>query len=133
MDFLEPSHVSLKPVCGFSTTFFFLVYPAFSFCRENAFHHRSFCDLHWSQATGMDTGFVFSLGLPMVPWSEIGCTGEAPRGRDQRSRLTKWLQCLGPHGGCGFPSAVFLHLLSEALPLVLGVTCLWGFLLTATS
>lgn len=24
-----------------------------------------------------DTGFVFSLGLPVVPWSEIGCSGEA--------------------------------------------------------
>lgn len=23
-----------------------------------------------------DTGFVFSLGIPVVPWSEIGCSGE---------------------------------------------------------
>lgn len=76
----------------------------------------------------------------MAPWSEIGCSGEAPKGRDHRMerdsqshRLTEWLQHLGPHGGCGFPSAVFLHPLSEALVLVSGVTCLLGFVLSSSS
>lgn len=73
--FLNPL-MSLRPICGFSTTLFFLVHPVFSFslCRENAFHQRAFCDPPlWPQAIDGDTGSVFSLGFPVVPWSETGC------------------------------------------------------------